>query len=93
MDFGLWETANRENPPRSLSLSVSAAGEVRTELMDPYTVGYLAGHSDFSTTRRYVHPQVQAVRDDIERARNGQSGPKLATANAATAASDTAHAA
>ena len=31
MDFGLWETANRENPPQSVSLSVSAAGEVRTE--------------------------------------------------------------
>jgi hypothetical protein len=31
MDFALWETANRENPPRSVSLSVSAAGEVRTE--------------------------------------------------------------
>jgi hypothetical protein len=31
MDFGLWETANRENPPQSVSLSVSAVGEVRTE--------------------------------------------------------------
>ena len=31
MDFGLWETANRENPPRSVSLSVNAAGEERTE--------------------------------------------------------------
>jgi len=31
MDFGLWETVNRENPPQSVSLSVSAASEVRTE--------------------------------------------------------------
>jgi hypothetical protein len=31
MDFGLWETANRENPLHTVSLSVSAAGEVRTE--------------------------------------------------------------
>ena len=23
--------------------------------MDPYTLAYLAGHSDFSTTKRYVH--------------------------------------
>ncbi|HXK06657.1 MAG TPA: tyrosine-type recombinase/integrase [Verrucomicrobiae bacterium] len=46
--------------------------------MDPYTLGYLAGHSDFSTTRRYVHPQVQTVRDAIERARNGQSGTQTA---------------
>ena len=30
MDFGLWETANRENPPHTVSLSVSAAGEVGT---------------------------------------------------------------
>jgi integrase len=42
--------------------------------MDPYTLAYLAGHSDFSTTRRYVHPQVQTVRDAIERARAGQGG-------------------
>jgi integrase len=27
------------------------------EYMDPYTVAYLAGHSDFGTTRRYVHPR------------------------------------
>ncbi len=44
--------------------------------MDPYTLGYLAGHSDFSTTRRYVHPQVQTVKEAIERARNGQSCAK-----------------
>ncbi len=42
--------------------------------MDPYTLAYLAGHSDFSTTRRYVHPQVQTIRDAMERARVGQSG-------------------
>jgi integrase len=24
--------------------------------MDPYTLGYLVGHSDFSTTKRYIHP-------------------------------------
>jgi integrase len=39
--------------------------------MDPYTLGYLAGHSDFSTTRRYVHPQAHTVREAMERARNG----------------------
>ena len=39
--------------------------------MDPYTLAYLAGHSDFSTTRRYVHPQAQTVRDAMERARTG----------------------
>lgn len=30
--------------------------------MDPYTLAYLAGHSDFSTTKRYVHPQADTVR-------------------------------
>lgn len=30
-------------------------------VMDPYTLAYLAGHKDFSTTRRYVHPQADAV--------------------------------
>ncbi len=29
--------------------------------MDPYTLAYLAGHSDFSTTKRYVHPQTETV--------------------------------
>ena len=56
--------------------------------MDPYTLAYLAGHSDFSTTRRYVHPQVQTVKEAIERARNGHSGAKPAPD-----AADTAHAA
>lgn len=44
--------------------------------MDPYTLAYLAGHSDFSTTKRYVHPQADAVRAALDRARaqhNGQS--------------------
>jgi hypothetical protein len=39
--------------------------------MDPYTLAYLAGHSDFSTTRRYVHPQADTVRAAIEKARGG----------------------
>src|SRR5579884_1766049 len=37
--------------------------------MDAYTLAYLAGHSDFSTTRRYVHPQAETVRVAFERAR------------------------
>jgi integrase len=53
--------------------------------MDPYTLGYLAGHSDFSTTRRYVHPQAHTVREAIERARNGHDGANNGT--------DTAHSA
>ncbi|MBM3727495.1 MAG: hypothetical protein FJW40_18995 [Acidobacteria bacterium] len=33
--------------------------------MDPYTLGYLAGHGDFSTTRRYVHPQAHTIVEAI----------------------------
>jgi integrase len=44
------------------------------EYMDPYTLAYLAGHSDFSTTRRYVHPQAETVRAAMERARVGNQG-------------------
>lgn len=44
--------------------------------MDPYTLGYLAGHGDFATTRRYVHPQATTITEAIERARMAQSGHK-----------------
>jgi hypothetical protein len=42
--------------------------------MDPYTLAYLAGHSDFATTKRYVHPQTRTVREAMQRAREGKSG-------------------
>jgi integrase len=47
--------------------------------MDPYTLAYLAGHSDFSTTKRYVHPQPDTVRRAMERAREAQGGHILGT--------------
>ena len=34
----------------------------RAAFMDPYTLAYLADHSDFSTTRRYVHPQADTIK-------------------------------
>jgi hypothetical protein len=40
--------------------------------IDPYTLGYLAGHGDFSTTKRYVHPQDHTVREAMEKAREAQ---------------------
>ncbi len=46
-------------------------------VMDPYTLAYLAGHSDFATTRRYVHPRRQTVLDAMERALNAQGGHKI----------------
>lgn len=44
------------------------------EYMDPYTLAYLAGHSDFATTRRYVHPQAATVQAAMERARSARGG-------------------
>src|SRR5437899_11928487 len=56
--------------------------------MYPYTLPFLAGHSDFATTKRYVHPQIDTVRTAIEKAREartsariGQSGKKMAAAS------------
>jgi integrase len=42
--------------------------------MDPYTLAYLAGHRDFGTTKRYVHPQTETVLAAMERVRTGSSG-------------------
>lgn len=42
--------------------------------MDPYTLAYLAGHSDFAMTKRYVHPQAETVRAAMERARAASQG-------------------
>ena len=63
------------------------------EYMDPFTLAYLAGHSDFSTTRRYVHPQAETVRAAMERARSargrhssGHSDEKAAVSQKAPAA-------
>ncbi len=43
------------------------------EHMDPYTLAYLAGHSDFAMTKRYVHPQKETVRKAMEKARGGHT--------------------
>ena len=42
--------------------------------MDPWTLGYLAGHRDMNTTKRYVHPQEQTIRAAMDRAQAGESG-------------------
>lgn len=42
--------------------------------MDPYTLAYFAGHSDFGTTRRYVHPNLEHGRAAMERAAGAQGG-------------------
>ncbi len=42
--------------------------------MDPYTLAYFAGHRDFGTTRRYVHPDLESGRAAIERAAVAQGG-------------------
>jgi integrase len=42
------------------------------KILDPYTLAYLAGHSDFSTTKRYVHPNLNTAREALERAKNAR---------------------
>jgi len=44
------------------------------EHMDPYTLAYLAGHGDFATTKRYVHPQPETVRAAMERVHEAKGG-------------------
>jgi len=46
-------------------------------ILDPYTLAYLAGHSDFATTRRYVHPNLNTAREALERARKVQGGHSI----------------
>ena len=45
-------------------------------LLDPYTLAYLAGHSDFGTTKRYVHPNLNTAREALQRARDAQGRHK-----------------
>ena len=45
-------------------------------ILDPYTLAYLAGHSDFGTTRRYVHPNLNTAREAIEGTK-AQGGHKI----------------
>jgi integrase len=45
--------------------------------MDPYTLSYLAGHSDFSTTRRYVHPQKAQVLEAMRKAQEAKGAHKM----------------
>ena len=34
----------------------------------------MAGHADFATTKRYIHPQADTVRSAMERARGAKGG-------------------
>jgi integrase len=42
--------------------------------MDPWTLAYLAGYRDMSSTKRYVHPQEHNTRTAMEKARVALSG-------------------
>jgi hypothetical protein len=42
--------------------------------MDPYTLSYLAGHSDFATARRYVHPQRETILAAMQKADVARTG-------------------
>ena len=43
--------------------------------MDPFTLAYLAGHSDISITKRYVHPEDETVKAAMERVASEQLSP------------------
>lgn len=45
--------------------------------IDPYTLAYFAGHSDFGTTRRYVHPDLETARASMEKAREERGGHRI----------------
>lgn len=45
-------------------------------VMDPWSLGYIAGHSSMSITKRYVHPQADTIREAIERG-HAQAGHKI----------------
>ena len=45
-------------------------------VMDPWSLGYIAGHSSMSITKRYVHPQASTIREAIERV-HAQGGHKI----------------
>jgi len=42
--------------------------------MDPYTLAHLAVHSDFCTTRRYIHPSWETVRAAVLKAEEEHTG-------------------
>jgi integrase len=44
--------------------------------MDPYTLKYLAGHSSFATTARYIHPQKETVLTAMDRVEVAKGGDK-----------------
>ena len=39
--------------------------------MDPFTLHVLAGHADMNTTKRYVHPSDDDIREALEKVRGG----------------------
>jgi integrase len=44
--------------------------------MDPYVLAYVAGHANFATTKRYVHPQAHTILAAMAKAREVQGGTK-----------------
>ena len=67
--------------------------------MDPFTLAYLAGHSDISITKRYIHPEDETVKAAMERVAEKLGTPynipysatNEENTSAATSAAITAH--
>lgn len=62
--------------PQSAQVRIAAA-EIEADSFLANSPAYFAGHSDFSTTRRYVHPNLEAGREAMERARGVQGGHNI----------------
>ena len=45
--------------------------------MDPHVLAYLGRHSNFATTRHYVHPRADTVLAAMQKAQNAQGGHKI----------------
>ena len=41
--------------------------------MDPFALHVLAGHTDMNTTKRYIHPNLEHIREVMEKVRGGHS--------------------
>ncbi len=58
------------------------------ERMDTYTLAYLAGHSDFGMTKRYVHPQKDTIRKAMEKVRGGHASGHTTSKTASESSSE-----
>jgi len=67
---------NTTSAPAQADAADAAASDASPATSPPAMTGLAVVNSDFSTTKRYIHPQAQTVLAAMERARVAQSGHK-----------------